>query len=155
MSMVLWSTRNIKSLFLHKDKVGHRSCVIYEEKCPYKLSCIGETKRDSEVRWKEHEVPAGKSESAKHLIQNASIVDCIFTCLYKENSGSIPYCTKKACIKWLVRASLSVLVLSWCYLNVTLFNSDMFYHYSVLIMSILRFFECLFLCHCLDKKETI
>ena len=71
MSMVLWSTRNIKSLFLHKDKVGHRSCVIYEEKCPYKLSCIGETKRDSEVRWKEHEVPAGKSESAKHLIENA------------------------------------------------------------------------------------
>ena len=68
MLIVLRSTRNIKSLFSLKDKVGHRSCVIYEEKCPCRLSCI----RHSEVRWKEHEVPVGKSESAKHLIENAS-----------------------------------------------------------------------------------
>ena len=30
MLIVLWSTRNIKSLFPLKDKVAHRSCVIYE-----------------------------------------------------------------------------------------------------------------------------
>ena len=150
MLIVLWSTRNIKSLFPLKDKVGHRSCVIYEKKCPCKLSCTGNSefrwKRNSQVRWKEHEVPAGKSESAKHLIENASIVDCIFTFSYKENSESVPYCTKKACIKWLVRASFSVLVLSWYCLNVTLFNSDIFCHYSGLIMSILRFFDFLFFC---------
>ena len=82
MLIVLRSTRNIKSLFSLKDKVGHRSCVIYEEKCPCRLSCIRHSevrwkskvrwKRNSQVRWKEHEVPVGKSESAKHLIENAS-----------------------------------------------------------------------------------
>ena len=33
---------------------------------------IGETKRNSEVRWREHEDPAGNSEPAKHLMENAS-----------------------------------------------------------------------------------
>ena len=60
MLIVLWSTRNIKSLFPLKDKVAHRSCVIYEGQCSCKLSYIGETKRNSEVRWREHENPAGK-----------------------------------------------------------------------------------------------
>ena len=70
MLIVLWSTRNIKSLFPLKDKVAHRSCVIYEGKYSCGLSYIGETKRNSEVRWKEQEDPAGKSEPAKHLIEN-------------------------------------------------------------------------------------
>ena len=72
MLIVLWSTRNIKSLFPLKDKVAHRSCVIYEGQCSCKLSYIGETKRNSEVRWREHENPAGKTEPAKHLMENAS-----------------------------------------------------------------------------------
>ena len=33
MLIVLWSTRNIKSLFSFKDKVAHISCVIYERQC--------------------------------------------------------------------------------------------------------------------------
>ena len=66
------STRNIKSLFLLKDKISHQSCVIYEEQCSCKLNYIGETKRNSEVRWREHEDPAGNSEPAKHLMGNAS-----------------------------------------------------------------------------------
>ena len=74
MLIVLWSTRNIKSLFPLKDKVVHQiyeeTWVIYEGKCSCGLSYIGETKRNSEVRWKEHEDPAGKSEPAKHLIEN-------------------------------------------------------------------------------------
>ena len=70
MIIVLWSARNIKSLFPLKDKVAHRSCVIYEGKCSCGLSYIGETERNSEVRWKEHEDPAGKSEPAKRLIEN-------------------------------------------------------------------------------------
>ena len=71
MLIVLWSTRNIKSLFPLKDKVARRSCVIYKGKCSCGLSYIGETKRNSKIRWKEHEHPAGKSEPAKHLIENA------------------------------------------------------------------------------------
>ena len=87
MLIVLWSTRNIKSLFPYKDKVAHRPCVSYEGKCSCKLSYIAETTRNCEVRWKEHEDPAGKSEPAKHLIENASpaylesTVDCTFTFL--------------------------------------------------------------------------
>ena len=38
MLIVLWSTRNIKSLFPLKNKVAHRSCIIYERKCSCKLS---------------------------------------------------------------------------------------------------------------------
>ena len=63
MLIVLWSTRNIESLFPLKDKGAHSSC---------KLSYIGETKRNSEVCWREHENPAGKTEPAKHLMENAS-----------------------------------------------------------------------------------
>ena len=69
MLIVLWSTRNIKSLFPLKDKVPHRSCVVYEGQCSCKLSYIEETKRNSEVGWREHENPAGKTEPAKHLME--------------------------------------------------------------------------------------
>ena len=40
----------------------------------------------------------------------------------------------------------SVFVSSWYYLNVTLSSSDILCHYSVLIMLILRFTDCLFFC---------
>ena len=45
MLIVLWSTRNIKSLFPLKEKVAHRSCAIYEGQCSCKLSYIGEVKK--------------------------------------------------------------------------------------------------------------
>ena len=60
MLVVLWSTRNITSLFPLKDKVAHPSCKIYEGQCSCKLSYIGETKRNNKVRWRKHEYPAGK-----------------------------------------------------------------------------------------------
>ena len=41
--IVLWSTRNIKSLFPLKDRVKHLSCVIYEGKCSCGRRYIGET----------------------------------------------------------------------------------------------------------------
>ena len=47
--IVLWSTRNIKSLFPLKDRVKHLSCIICEGKCL-----------------------CGKSEPAKHLADNKS-----------------------------------------------------------------------------------
>ena len=65
--VVLWSTRSIKSLFPLKDRVMHRSCVIYEGLCSCGKRYIGETVRNSETRWIEHEDSEGKSEPAKHL----------------------------------------------------------------------------------------
>ena len=65
MQIVLRSTRNIKSLFPLKEKAAHRSCITYKGKCSCKLSYIPETKRNSEVCWKEHEDTTGKSEPAK------------------------------------------------------------------------------------------
>ena len=41
----------------------------YEVPCSCRLRYIGETKRNSEVHWKEHKYPAGKSKPAKHLIE--------------------------------------------------------------------------------------
>ena len=40
MLIVLWSTRNIKSLLPLKGKVAHRSCVMYEGKCSCELRYI-------------------------------------------------------------------------------------------------------------------
>ena len=40
--------------------------------CMEGLRYTVETKRNNEVRWKEHKDPAGKSEPAKHLIENSS-----------------------------------------------------------------------------------
>ena len=69
MLIVLRSTRNVKYLLSLKDK----SCVIYEGQCSCNLRYIRETKRNSEVRWKEHKDPGGRSEPAKHLTENASL----------------------------------------------------------------------------------
>ena len=46
--------------------------MIYEGQCSCDFRYIVETKRNVEVRWKEHEDPTGKSEPAKRLIESAS-----------------------------------------------------------------------------------
>ena len=70
--IVSWSTRNIKSLFPLKDRVKHLSCVICEGKYLFGRRYIGETITNSGIRWNEHESTTGKSESAKHLVDNKS-----------------------------------------------------------------------------------
>ena len=65
--VVKWSTRKIRTLFRLKSKNPHPSCVIYEGSCSCSDTYIGETKRNVEVRWLEHEHLKGKSEPAKHL----------------------------------------------------------------------------------------
>jgi hypothetical protein len=67
---VIWNTRKIKSLFPIKDRVQHSSNVIYEGKCSCQQSYVGETTRNVEVRWKEHQSNDGKSEPSKHIINN-------------------------------------------------------------------------------------
>ena len=66
-----WNTRNIRSLFPLKDRVEHISCAIYEGICSCGNNYIGETNRNVEVRWKEHNTPSTNhnqnSEPSKHL----------------------------------------------------------------------------------------
>ena len=63
-------TRNIQSLFLLKDKNDYKSCVIYKGDCSCGSRYIGETKRNAEVRWNEHNNPTKSSEPSKHLRSN-------------------------------------------------------------------------------------
>ena len=70
--IVLWSTRNIKSLFSFKNRVRHLSCVIYEDKCSFGRRYIDETIRNRNICWNENENTTGKSEPAKHLPDNKS-----------------------------------------------------------------------------------
>ena len=65
---VKWLTKKIRQLFSTKDKNPHPSCKIYEGVCSCSINYIGETKRNVETRWKEHNNPSKNSEPAKHLL---------------------------------------------------------------------------------------
>ena len=58
------------SLFPLKDKNDYKSCVIYKGHCSCGLRYIGESKRNAEVRWNEHNNPTKSSEPSKHLQSN-------------------------------------------------------------------------------------
>ena len=65
------NTGKIKSLFNDKDRVSHYSCVIYRGICSCGADYIGETRRNAQLRWNEHENGTDKNfECAKHLNQN-------------------------------------------------------------------------------------
>ena len=70
--VIKWVTKKVKTLFSLKSRNPHPACKLYEGSCSCGSSYIGETKRNVEIRWKEHEHPCGKSEPAKHLYQNPS-----------------------------------------------------------------------------------
>ena len=67
---IKWLTRKTKSLFKVKDTTLHPSCKIYQGICSCSNVYIGETIRNVEVRWNEHNDPRGKSEPSKHLTNN-------------------------------------------------------------------------------------
>ena len=50
-------TRNMRSLFSLKDKNDYKSYVIYKRVCSCVSRYIGEAKRNTEVRWNEHNNP--------------------------------------------------------------------------------------------------
>ena len=52
---IAWNTRKIKSLFNNKDKVIHYNCMIYRGICSCEADYIGETVRNAQLRWNEHE----------------------------------------------------------------------------------------------------
>ena len=67
---IKWITKKVKNLFRLKDKNPHPSCKIYEGECICGVSYVGETLRNVETRWKEHEDVKKNSEPAKHLLDN-------------------------------------------------------------------------------------
>ena len=70
--VIIWNTRNIRSLFPLKNRVEHISCVVYEGTCSCGEVYIGETDRIADIRFHEHNTPSPKqnSDPAKHLIAN-------------------------------------------------------------------------------------
>ena len=60
----------IRSIFPSRDKNGYKLCVIYKGECSCGSSYIGETTRDKESRWNEHNNPTKSSEASKHFQTN-------------------------------------------------------------------------------------
>ena len=67
---IKWVTKKVRQLFKLKDKNPHPSCKIYEGICTCSKTYIGETKRNVETRWNEHNNPNKNSEPAKHIRHN-------------------------------------------------------------------------------------
>ena len=63
-------TKKVKTLFRVKDKSLHQACKIYNGVCSFGKSYIGETIRNVEVRWNEHNNPIKKSNPSKHIKDN-------------------------------------------------------------------------------------
>ena len=61
---IKWITRKVKSLFKVKSKNLHPSCVIYRGKWSCGKEYIGETERNVEKRWSEHNNPTEQTEPA-------------------------------------------------------------------------------------------
>ena len=58
-------------MFPLKDRIKHKANIVDKEICSSKESYIGETKRNAEIRWKEHcSNNDKKSEVAEHLLKN-------------------------------------------------------------------------------------
>ena len=71
--VIMWKTGNIRSLFPLKDKNDYKFCVIYKGDCSSDSCYLGETKRNAEVRWNEHNNPTKSSEPSKHLRSNINL----------------------------------------------------------------------------------
>ena len=67
--VIIWKTRNIRSLFNLKDKTSQIASRVYEGKCNCGENYIGETGRNVTIRWDEHSDIDKNSESAKHIKQ--------------------------------------------------------------------------------------
>ena len=67
---IKWITKKVKSLFSLKDKNSCPACQIYKGTFVCDETYIGETIRNSEIRWNEHEDIHKESEPAKNLRKN-------------------------------------------------------------------------------------
>ena len=64
-NVIVWNTRNIRSLFQIKDNVKHYSCLVCQGNCLCVENYVGESVRNVVLRWAEHEDPNKQSEPAK------------------------------------------------------------------------------------------
>ena len=67
--VIIWKTRNTRSLFNLKYKMSHVSSVVHEEKCNCGENYIGETRQNVTIRGDEHCDIGKSSEPAKHLYE--------------------------------------------------------------------------------------
>ena len=74
--LIKWQTKKVRSLFKVKSINPYPSCKIYFGECNCGETYVGETIRNVEIRWAEHNSLKGKSEPSKHLQDN---VDHAFT----------------------------------------------------------------------------
>ena len=64
--------KRLKHCFKVKSKNPHISCVMYRSKCSCGEEYIGETERNVEKRWSQHNNPIQKTKLARHLSNNIS-----------------------------------------------------------------------------------
>ena len=67
--VIVWKTRNIRTLFNLKDGTSHVSSVVYEGKCNCDENYIGETGQNVAIRWDKHSDIGKNSEPTNHLYQ--------------------------------------------------------------------------------------
>ena len=67
---IKWLTQKVKNLFRVKDKSLHQAYKIYKGICSCGECYIGETARNVEVRWGEHNNPIKVSNPSKHIKDN-------------------------------------------------------------------------------------
>ena len=67
---IKWLTKKTKTLFKLKDKCLHPANKIYYGICSCGETYVGETIRNVETRWNEHNSPSEKSNPSKHLVRN-------------------------------------------------------------------------------------
>ena len=67
---IKWNTKKVKNLFKLKSTNPHPACKIYHGECSCGETYIGETARNVEVRWREHNSANGNLEPSKHLQSN-------------------------------------------------------------------------------------
>ena len=65
-----WKTGNITILVTFKRQKRLKSCVLYKGDCSCGSRYIGETKRNAEIIWNEHNNPTKSSEPLKHFRSN-------------------------------------------------------------------------------------
>ena len=73
---IKWLARKTKTLFQLKDKSLHPACKIYEGTFICGKNYVGETTRNVEIRWMEHNTPNDNANPTKHLRDN---IDHSFT----------------------------------------------------------------------------
>ena len=83
---IKWITNKVKRFFKLKSRNAHPACAIYDGVCICEQTYIGETRRNVELRWEEHENTSKCSETANDLQEPSSFPGKFF-CSTKEHTN--------------------------------------------------------------------